>query len=210
MRAVVGVDFDNTLVDYTQVINEMASQLDFVSYTCTKTKSQIRDLIRLLPDGEVKWQRLQAELYGTEISRAVPSSGVRAFLIDCKNMGAKTYIVSHKTRFASQDNSNVDLRGAALTWLKKNHFFVEEETGINDSMVFFEDSRLEKLRRIRSLEITHFIDDLIETFSDSAFPTGVKKILYEPEQTNSEAPDMTVVRSWDSVRSLVLHADRTQ
>ena len=203
MKPVVGIDFDNTIVDYSQLISDTAAEMGLSLGTGPKSKDEVRDLVRNLPDGELNWQRLQASIYGPGIRKANPSPGVMTFLTGCKQRGLEVYIVSHKTRFATQDNGGVDLQKAAVRWLEENNFLDERETGISQSRVYFEDTRNEKLQRIRDLGCTHFIDDLVETFLDPSFPTGVTKILYSTNPGGQSHPDIVVADSWDSAANLV-------
>jgi len=57
----IGLDFDNTLVDYTAAFREEAAALGLSMPGASKT--QIRDTLRLQPDGEILWQKLQARVY---------------------------------------------------------------------------------------------------------------------------------------------------
>jgi len=200
---VVGIDFDNTIVDYVQLISDTAAEMGLALGSGPKSKDEVRDLVRNLPDGELNWQRLQASIYGPGIRKAGPSAGVMTFLTGCKQRELEVYIVSHKTQFAAQDSGGVDLREAAVSWLEKNKFLVESETGISQSRVYFGDTRLEKVQRIQDLGCTHFIDDLVETFLDPSFPTGVTKILYSPNPAGQPDPDIIVADSWDSAANLV-------
>src|ERR1051325_6940804 len=65
----------------------------------TLTKRSIRDRIRLLPDGEIEWQKCQALLYGQRIAEAKLVEGVADFIRLCRERGIPVHIVSHKTEF---------------------------------------------------------------------------------------------------------------
>lgn len=209
MKPVMGIDFDNTIVDYGQLISDTAVAMGLSPRGGPKSKGQIRDQVRQLPDGELNWQRLQAAVYGPEIHRAVPSLGVGTFLRGCKQRGLEVYIISHKTRFAAQDNGGVDLREAALGWLDQNGFLGEGEAGIDPSRVYFEETRLAKVRRIGDMGCTHFIDDLKETFLDTGFPDGIAKILYAPHPGDQPLPGITFADNWDSIADLVFDGSST-
>ena len=203
MTPVVGIDFDNTVVDYGRLFKETAVAMGLSLNGGPESKEEVRDLVRNLPDGELNWQRLQASIYGPEIQKAIPSPGVKTVLTGCKQRGLEVYIVSHKTQFAAQDNGGVDIREAAISWLVDNNFLKESETGIDQSRVYFEDSRHEKVLRIRALGCTHFIDDLAETFLEPSFPDGVTKILYSPRSNQQPNPGILVADGWDSAARLV-------
>jgi hypothetical protein len=75
----IGIDFDNTLIDYDRVFLEAARELGLVPRDFAGPKKVVRDAIRLLPNGEPTWQRLQGYVYGAGIGGAVPFSGACDF-----------------------------------------------------------------------------------------------------------------------------------
>jgi hypothetical protein len=169
----IGIDFDNTLIDYDRVFVDTAREWGLVSRDFAGSKKAVRDAIRLLPDGEPTWQRLQGYVYGAGIGGAVPFPGAHDFLRRCTREGVTIFIVSHKTRFGHFDPARVDLRKAARGWLSAQGFL---ETVPADHL-YFEDDREHKIARIAALQCTHFIDDLEEIFADPTFPPRVKRIL---------------------------------
>ena len=66
----IGVDFDNTLVTYEEVFRAEACARGLIDPNFAGTKQEIRDRIRLLPDGEIAWQQLQGYVYGRGIASA--------------------------------------------------------------------------------------------------------------------------------------------
>jgi hypothetical protein len=172
----IGIDFDNTLIDYDRVFLDAAREQRLVPRDFTGSKRAVRDSIRLLPDGELAWQRLQGHVYGAGIGGAVPFDGAGDFLRRCARTGIDTFIVSHKTRYGHYDPARVDLREAALGWMSAQGFF-RDGAGVPAANVYFEDDRERKLARIAALRCTHFIDDLEEVFADPRFPAGVRRIL---------------------------------
>jgi hypothetical protein len=172
----IGIDFDNTLIDYDRVFLGAARDLGLVPHDFVGAKRAVRDRIRLLPDGELAWQRLQGRVYGAGIGGAVPFDGAVEFLRRCARAGAETFIVSHKTRFGHHDPARVDLREAARGWMAAQGFFRAGD-GLPSDHVYFEDDRGRKIARIVALGCTHFIDDLEEVFADPRFPAGVRRIL---------------------------------
>ena len=170
----IGIDFDNTLIDYDRVFLAAARERGLVPRDFTGSKRAVRDAIRLLPDGELTWQRLQGHVYGAGIGGAVPFPGARDFLRRCAREGIDTFIVSHKTRFGHYDPAQVDLREAARGWMSAQGFL----DAVPGDRLYFEDDRERKLARIAALRCTHFIDDLEEVFADPRFPAGVYRILF--------------------------------
>jgi hypothetical protein len=174
----IGVDFDNTLISYDEVFLAAARERKLLGAEFSGNKQAVRDAIRLLPDGETVWQRLQGHVYGKGIGKAVMFDGVDAFLRHCRAAGHEVFIVSHKTEFGHHDPDRVNLREAALGWMEARGFFAAETYGIGRDHVFFESTRGEKLDRIAALGCSYFIDDLEEVLSDPNFPAGVNRILF--------------------------------
>ena len=128
---------------------------------------------------------------------------MESFFETCKQHTCDVFIISHKTEYASQDETHTNLRVAALEWMTSHRFFDPDGFGLSDAEVFFEDSRHNKLERIRRLGCTHVVDDLEETFTESSFPTDVTKILYSPEGPTSSQPDIQTARNWQQVTDYI-------
>ena len=163
-----------------------------------KTKKDIRDWIRQLPDGDIEWQRLQAVAYGPRMEEAILIDGVKRFFDSCKQHNIKVLIVSHKTEFANFDQTRTNLRLAALSWMRRKRFFEADALGLPEEDVYFESTRREKIKRIECLGCTHFIDDLEEIFLEDSFPTYVKKILYSPHAPVALA-DVMALTTWQEI-----------
>ncbi len=174
----IGIDFDNTLIDYDRVFLAAACERGLVAADFIGAKRALRDAIRLLPDGELTWQRLQGYVYGAGIGGAVPFAGAIEFLRRCARENVPTYIVSHKTRYGHHDPARVNLHEAARGWMTAQGFFRAEDGALAADHVFFEEDRGQKLARVAALGFTHFIDDLEEVFADPHFPSGVRRILF--------------------------------
>jgi len=173
----IGIDFDNTIITYDAVFRATALRHGLIDEGFVgHSKQAIRDHIRLLPDGEITWQRLQGQVYGKGIADAGMFSGVAAFLQRCRRQELPVVIVSHKTEYGHYDPDRVNLRHAALEWMMAQGFF--RTYGLTSDDVFFESTRGDKLRRIQVLSCTHFIDDLEEVLTDPGFPADVSRILF--------------------------------
>ena len=201
---VVGVDFDNTLVSYDDLIYSVALERGLVQDDPGRSKKDIRDAIRRLDGGEIEWQRVQGVVYGRRMHEARTAEGAEAFLTCCAAHDVSVYVVSHKTRYANYDDTGTDLRAAALSWIERQGWFGDSGLGLTRERVYFESSRREKVERIRQLKCTHFIDDLEETFLEVGVPDGVQKILYAPHPTETLAPAVTTVSSWDEAADVTI------
>lgn len=207
-QTIIGIDLDNTLVCYDELFHFVAHQEGLIELSAPNGKERIRDAIRLLPQGERKWTRLQAIVYGPRISGATAFEGSEMFLRHCSEQGTKAVIVSHKTHFVTLDGKPVDLRDSALAWMKARKFFDPDGCGLSPNNVFFESTRSEKIERIRTLGCTHFIDDLAEVFAESSFPRDVAKLLFAPHGANAGSQEIKVFSTWRDLDEFFFHDKR--
>ncbi len=173
------MDFDNTIVMYDDIFHRYAVKLGLVSAGIAKDKQKIRDAIRLLPDGESKWIKLQGLVYGLHINEAKPAKSVEKFLNACRKEGAKVFIISLKTRYPVL-GPKYDLRKSAKSWLEQRKY--PARFGIKRNMIMFESTLHDKLSRVAESGCTHFIDDLPEVLLSPHFPSNVKRIYFSKEK----------------------------
>lgn len=196
---IIGIDFDNTIASYDELMHRLAVQWKWIAEGTPKNKKLIRDALRALPDGEAKWRRLQTQCYGPGMCDATPMEGVKEFIASCNARSVPVWIVSHKTEYANFGDPTVNLRAAALEWLTQQCFFAPDGLGIGRDRVFFEETREAKIRRIGSLGLSHFVDDLEETFLEPSFPAQVQKILYSPQQSCAVSGDWRSFGAWRDI-----------
>lgn len=201
---VIGVDFDNTIVSYDALLFHLAREQALIGEATPARKRAVRDAVRRLENGEELWQRLQAHVYGPGMESARLFPGVRDFFRACRKANVPVYIVSHKTERASMDPRGPNLRECALAWMRQRQFFDPAGFGLEEGHVFFAASRAEKLARIAQLGITHFIDDLEETFREAAFPPGVERILFAPEDVASSPGPWQTFPAWSGIQEHLL------
>ena len=204
--AVIGVDFDNTLVGYDELMTTIATQRGLIPLAPVEGKKGLRDKIRQLPDGETEWQKLQAIAYGVKMGEARLISAVQPFFQLCKLHKVSVYITSHKTQYANLDETGTDLRAAAIEWMSRNRFFEPDGMGLSQDQVYFESTQREKIERIRRLRCTHFIDDLEETFLEDSFPLDVEKILFSQDGSHSSLPGVRAFIKWEEITDYFFHA----
>jgi hypothetical protein len=115
---VIGVDFDNTIAGYDELMHAIALERGLICANMAKNKKLIRDAIRALPDGETHWRGLQVTVYGPRMNEAQPLDGVIDFFRRVQSRRIPAYIVSHKTEYANFGEAGVNLRTAAMEWLE--------------------------------------------------------------------------------------------
>jgi len=198
-KRVCGIDFDNTIVTYDELLTRIARERGLLDSRTPASKRTIRDWIRLLPDGEVEWQKCQALLYGSRIQEARLNDGVSRFIQLCHGRGVEVYVISHKTEYSRYDTTGTNLRDAALSWMAANGFFEPDHLGLTRDRIFFAETRREKINRLTDTRCTDFIDDLEETFLEEAFPPDVTRILYEPGRQCPPPSGVKLTRSWQEI-----------
>ncbi len=198
-RRICGVDFDNTIVTYDELLAAIAHERGLLDSVIPATKRMIRDKIRRLPDGEIEWQKCQALLYGSRIREARLSDGVSAFFQLCRAHEIPVYIISHKSEYSRYDATGTNLRDAAVGWMAAHNFFGPGGFGLTRDVVYFAGTRQEKTARLTALRCTDFIDDLEETFLEESFPANVRRILYEPGRESPPPAGVKLMKSWQEI-----------
>ncbi len=188
----IGLDLDNTLIDYEAALCAAAVALDAIAPGTHLGKTAVRDRIRTMADGEARWMMVQAQVYGPGIDAARLYPGVPSFIAAARTNGVELSIVSHKSEFAKAAPDGPNLRMCASRFLCAQ--------GI-DLPVYFEATRPEKCKRLATLRVTHAVDDLVEVFADAAFPGGVQRWLFAPDGGPPHPYVDRQFASWDALRT---------
>jgi len=186
-------------VSYDQLLARVARERGLLESCTSEGKRKLRDRIRQLDNGEVAWQKCQAQLYGPRIGEASLIPGVPEFFGLCRERGIQVQIVSHKTEFSAYDASQTNLRTAALQWMASHGFFDPKGLGLTTDDVFFASTRQEKINRIAQIGCSVFIDDLEETFLEASFPRMTTRILYEPGRDVPAPPGVVWMSNWQEI-----------
>lgn len=172
MKLRIGVDFDNTLIRYDEVFRDLAVERGWLPARTAASKDAVKRGLLARDGNDLRWQALQAEAYGPRIARAKAHEGFFAFLEAARGRGDEVFIVSHKSERSHYDPS-VELRTAALRWLKDNRVVENghpDPSLIPASRVVFAATRDEKVAAIASLGLDLFVDDLREVLEHPRFP----------------------------------------
>jgi hypothetical protein len=172
LKLKIGVDFDNTLIRYDEVFRDLAAERGWIGKTSAASKDAVKKRL-LSEDGhDRRWQALQAQAYGSKISKARAFPGFAEFLRAATLRGDEVFIVSHKSERSHFDPS-VKLRAAALGWLKNSRIIANghpDPRRIPADRVIFASTRDEKVAAIKRLGLDLFVDDLTEVLEHPAFP----------------------------------------
>lgn len=205
-RRLIGLDFDNTIVLYDRVFTRLGHAMGLLPSAFSGGKQQVRDHIRAQEDGEAKWCRLQAQVYGPGIADAELAPGTLEFLARCRQAGFGVVVVSHKTETAAADPDGVNLRDAARAWMRCNGLTGDGPGGIAPQDVHFEATRGGKIARLASLGCSDFVDDLEEVFREPSFPERIGRHLLLHGAGRLPSGPFHSYRSWSDVADALLSA----
>lgn len=190
----IALDFDNTIVRYDRLFHRLAVERGLIPATLPATKQSVRDFLRTT-GRENDWTELQGIAYGSRITDAESFHGVKQFLARCRDAAARVAIVSHKTRHPYRGAKH-DLHATAHAFLQAHGFYETSDTGLSPDRVYLEPTLAAKLARIDSLGCAVFVDDLPEVLTEPAFPSRVRKVLFDPANSYPDDPGYTRVTSW--------------
>jgi hypothetical protein len=193
-----GSDFDNTIIEYTHLFRPSAESFDIEVPPSCFSKEEVRNYIRSLKDGEILWQKIQADVYGIRIKDAILIDGFGQFVTSCRDRHIPLYIVSQKSRNAAQ-KPEVNLQEVALQWMAQQGFFDSDKFGFDRNHIFFEPTRAQKIHRIQQTGCTLFVDDMIEVFTDLEFPESVTRILLSDTNIGDLPNGVLEAISWSQI-----------
>ena len=174
---IFGFDFDNTLINYDKIFYTYAIKKHLIEKKDKKDKISIKKKL-FKKNKNSEWTRLQSEVYGHGIHKARPNKELILILKFLKKRGIKFYIVSHKTKFPYY-GAKVNLHKISKVWL--DNYIFNKKNKLGNYRCYFEPTIRKKIKRIKQLKITHFIDDLKEIIN--LIPSNVVGILYQKEKT---------------------------
>ena len=195
----LGLDFDNTLITYDEIFYKVAYERNLIPKNFVHQKKAIRDFLRK-NNIENEFTLLQAEVYGKRIVEAKPSMGVLDALLQLKSkIDVQFYIVSHKTNFPI-NGPKYNLHDSAMKWLHKNKFLCKDGLNISEKNIFFEKTKLEKIKRIKYLNCSYYIDDLPEILE--MIDHTCIKIIYNPFRNKFLNKQFVNLISWNDLSKI--------
>jgi len=208
---IVGIDLDNTIIDYRMAFWKTALSTGILTVADKKyfnikehfapSKNEIKNRLLSNKNGVHHWESLQGQVYGRYIHNANIYPGAANFLLHCKRRGVKVYIISHKTEFGHHDKNKTPLREAALNFLENNNLF-SMDFGIQKKDIFFFDTRRNKVMKVKELKCNYFIDDLHDVFLERNFPENTEKILFDIQSDYGKDYSK---KSWHEINEVVFN-----
>ena len=197
----IGVDLDNTLINYDEVFLLGANELGLIPLGWHGDKIQIKKYLHSKDDGATKWQTLQGRVYGKLIEYAKLFDGAYRFLWRCCEREIIVDLVSHKTEYGHNDFDEIPLRKVAINFLISHNILVGKGYFLRN--IYFEDTLQNKVLRIIENRYDYFIDDLPEVLGDSKLPKSLKRILIGNNEYYP-AKNIENLFSWRDIESRVL------
>ena len=71
----LGIDFDNTIIEYDEAFYNLALQKKIVDGECGRSKNEVKKYL-IERDKEHEFTKLQAKIYGEEIQKVKPKTGM--------------------------------------------------------------------------------------------------------------------------------------
>jgi len=167
----IGIDLDNTIIDYSYSFFKVAKEDNLISYRDPKNKKAIKSILISKFDENV-WTKLQGKIYGEKIMTAKKYKNFDSFVKYMSGKGIEIFIISHKTKYPFL-GKKTDLHNSANLWIKKNI-----NNKIKKKNIYFETTLSKKIKRIKSLKLDYFIDDLEKVLNHKNFPDNCNKILF--------------------------------
>ena len=189
------IDFVNTIVCYDDVFYKAALEKNLIPASVPPNKTSVRDFFRTSQQ-ENEWTKLQGYIYGSRMDLAHPFPGIDEFFCYCNLHRIKISIISHKTKHPYLGPA-YDLHTAAYNWIASQPFFHSQID------IYFELTLEKKLERIAQTQCVLFIDDLPELLNAPAFPSNVRKILFDPINQHLPNKTWTTLVSWKQGSSIL-------
>lgn len=141
----------------------------------------MRTLLQQVDDSGFRWQVAQGWLYTDGLSYAKPAHGVLDLCEYLRTKDFELFIVSHKTTHTPIFCGHKELRGVATDWISNRDLY---QYFAGTQNIYFETSRDLKIKRIKSLGLHYFVDDLVQIFQDPNYPRNIVSFLLSTTTTN--------------------------
>ena len=197
---IIGIDFDNTIADYTGVFHHVGVKLGWLPKEVGQTKEDVKAYF-INAGNEPKWTELQGIVYGKEINQAKPYLGCLKTLQQLKAQGHTLKLVSHKTKYPII-GEKVDFHVAAKYWLSSHQFTQCNNAPFEGFHLYFKETKTLKVQTIDELNCDIFIDDLSSVLSDPLFPSRTKKIHFT---SSIDASPTIKSDSWIEIGQIILN-----
>ena len=105
----IGIDLDNTIINYAEVLKSVAQSLNIIDKSWSGSKEELKLFLKTKEHGRYLWERVQGLAYGKFIFEASLFPGVFRFLWLCKKRQIEVHVISHKTILGHQTSYIITL-----------------------------------------------------------------------------------------------------
>jgi hypothetical protein len=193
----VGIDFDNTIACYDGVFHAAALEKGLIPADLNRDKNSVRDHLNGSGRND-DFTELQGYVYGARMELVSPYPGFAEFVEAARSAGHTLFIISHKTKHPILGPRH-DMHAAARAFLTARGLVGAKPHQINPTSVFFELTKEEKVARAAELRCEIFIDDLPEILEMQGFPSGMRRILFDPQSQFNGRDGFERRTSWAAI-----------
>ena len=197
----VGIDFDNTIVNYDGVFHSVAITEGLIPPHIGNKKSDVQAYLHAKgKHDEFTW--LQGLVYGKRIGLASVYDGFRDFLSFCHSNHVKVFVVSHKSKYPII-GKKYNLHTCALRFLQDNNLF--DDGMLNEQNVFLEETLNGKIEKACDLNLDFFVDDLVKIVENDRLSSNTNTILFDPDKKHGRSIASSVASSWPMTLRLIFN-----
>lgn len=203
MKKNIGIDFDNTIVNYDKLLVDIAKILYSPLPKNFSNKNDIKQFI-IKKYSEKKWTELQGLIYGPLINGAKINLNFKKF-VSMFNKSHNIFIISHKTRKSFCSNK-FDLRESAKNFLEINGFLNPKSPhSIPSKNIYFEPTIEKKIKRIEKLKCDYFIDDM-SLILNKIKNINIIKIKFDKQNTYTKlSKNNYLINNWKKIINIIKH-----
>lgn len=194
----IGIDFDNTLVNYDKIFKSIAQKMGLAD--TGNAKAMIKTHFLGIDNGISQWKELQALVYGEYIKDAYFLPDFIDFYNFARENHIDLFIISYKTEYGFTTTGKISLHKAANSWIESEINFFPREN------IYFEPTMTKKILRIKSLNLNAHIDDLISVFKHRSFPSNIKRVLFSTQTNKIEKKEVgkfKCIKNWSEAIEMI-------
>lgn len=158
------------------------------------TIQELKNFYQTKRNYQEEWKVVQEWLYTEGLNYASVNFGARNLIEKLRSQNADLFVVSHKTPVSAFNKA--DLIQPAQRWIKHNLSDIQE-LGANN--IYFEATRESKIKRIASLGLTHYVDDLLEVLQEENYPRKIKSFWLSLNDKECLSENITAVQNLNSI-----------
>jgi hypothetical protein len=136
--------------------------------------NSLRSLLRKNDPTGRSWQEAQSWIYSEGLSFASPNIGANELCSYLQSSDFKLQIISHKTHYTPEFCGIKPLRELATQWIRDSelsNYFRDKDS------IHYESTRLNKVKKIKELNLNYFVDDLADIFKEYEYPKKINSYL---------------------------------